>query len=178
MPPSSARLIERTAPPASTDISYYGGASPAGNEYVHAHTHTQRVCIQIHTRTLCVYIQTYTHTHVYELQHTHTGNTVHLPKIFEHTLTLIHPQSRHNHVSEIKALQRFCCSGTSDLCVCVCVCVCAQLKDYRSFLEERAERFCRERILHRVFTALVAYMTDERLAVWDREQLAQEHSAR
>ncbi|XP_062376875.1 coiled-coil domain-containing protein 191 [Sardina pilchardus] len=53
-----------------------------------------------------------------------------------------------------------------------------RLKDYRSFLEARAQRFCRERVLRRVFAALLDYVTDERLAAWDREQLAQEHNTR
>ncbi|XP_076146750.1 coiled-coil domain-containing protein 191 isoform X2 [Alosa pseudoharengus] len=53
-----------------------------------------------------------------------------------------------------------------------------RLKDYRSFLEARAQRFCRERVLRRVFMVLLDYVTDERLAAWDREQLAQEHHTR
>src|SRR4029434_5133181 len=91
-----------------------------------------------------------------ELQHTHTGNTVHLPKIFKHTLTLIHPQSRHNHVSEIKALQRFCCSGISDscVCVCVCVCVCLQVKDLTRFLDPSGLGVISFEDFHRGITAI------------------------
>lgn len=54
----------------------------------------------------------------------------------------------------------------------------SQLKDWRMIQEERAERFYRHRTLRRVLRALLDYVTEERLAEWDRQELAQQHSDR
>ncbi|KAL1006529.1 hypothetical protein UPYG_G00073470 [Umbra pygmaea] len=53
-----------------------------------------------------------------------------------------------------------------------------RLKDLRVILEERAERFWRTRALRRALIGLLDHVTLERLAEWDKEQKAQDHSDR
>nr|XP_020455613.1 coiled-coil domain-containing protein 191 isoform X2 [Monopterus albus] len=52
------------------------------------------------------------------------------------------------------------------------------LKDWRIIQEERAERFYRSHTLRRFLLALLDHVTQERLAEWDRLELAQEHNNR
>ncbi|XP_015196679.2 coiled-coil domain-containing protein 191 [Lepisosteus oculatus] len=51
-------------------------------------------------------------------------------------------------------------------------------KDYCSVLEEKAGRLCRARLQRKTLLALLDYCTQERMARWDREQLAERHSRR
>uniref|UniRef100_A0A4W5NQ80 Coiled-coil domain containing 191 n=1 Tax=Hucho hucho TaxID=62062 RepID=A0A4W5NQ80_9TELE len=53
-----------------------------------------------------------------------------------------------------------------------------RLKDHRMVLEGRAERFWRTHTLKRALIGLLDHLTQERMADWDREQQAQEHSTR
>ncbi|KAK6299621.1 hypothetical protein J4Q44_G00296540 [Coregonus suidteri] len=53
-----------------------------------------------------------------------------------------------------------------------------RLKDHRMVLEGRAERFWRTHTLRRALIGLLDHVTQERMADWDREQQAQEHSDR
>uniref|UniRef100_A0A674D6N5 Coiled-coil domain containing 191 n=1 Tax=Salmo trutta TaxID=8032 RepID=A0A674D6N5_SALTR len=53
-----------------------------------------------------------------------------------------------------------------------------RLKDHRIVLEGRAERFWRTHTLKRALIGLLDHVTQERMADWDREQQAQEHSTR
>ncbi|XP_030622997.1 coiled-coil domain-containing protein 191 [Chanos chanos] len=53
-----------------------------------------------------------------------------------------------------------------------------RVKDVSVVQEARAERFYRARTLRRFFAALLGHVTEERLAAWDQEQLAVEHSKR
>ncbi|XP_019897151.2 coiled-coil domain-containing protein 191 isoform X2 [Esox lucius] len=53
-----------------------------------------------------------------------------------------------------------------------------RLKDHRVILEGRAERFWRTRALRRALTGMLDQVTRERMAEWDRERQAQEHSDR
>ncbi|MBN3326686.1 CC191 protein, partial [Atractosteus spatula] len=51
-------------------------------------------------------------------------------------------------------------------------------KDYCSVLEENAGRLCRARLQRKTLLALLDYCSRERMARWDREQLAEQHSRR
>ncbi|XP_029516757.2 coiled-coil domain-containing protein 191 [Oncorhynchus nerka] len=53
-----------------------------------------------------------------------------------------------------------------------------RLKDHCMVLEGRAERFWRTHTLKRALIGLLDHVTQERMADWDREQQAQEHSTR
>uniref|UniRef100_A0A8C7DKS7 Coiled-coil domain containing 191 n=1 Tax=Oncorhynchus kisutch TaxID=8019 RepID=A0A8C7DKS7_ONCKI len=53
-----------------------------------------------------------------------------------------------------------------------------RLKDQCMVLERRAERFWRMHTLKRALIGLLDHVTQERMADWDREQQAQEHSTR
>ncbi|XP_055784439.1 coiled-coil domain-containing protein 191-like [Salvelinus fontinalis] len=53
-----------------------------------------------------------------------------------------------------------------------------RLKDHCMVLEGRAERFWRTHTLKRALIGLLDHATQERMADWDREQQAQEHSTR
>ncbi|KAF7669285.1 hypothetical protein LDENG_00203140 [Lucifuga dentata] len=53
-----------------------------------------------------------------------------------------------------------------------------RLKDWGMIREKRAKQFYRTRTLRRILLALLDHVTQERLAEWDRQELAQEHSNR
>lgn len=53
-----------------------------------------------------------------------------------------------------------------------------QFKRMQSYLEERAEHFYTTQTQRKVFKALLDHAMHERLEAWEREQQADEHSAR
>ncbi|XP_029934918.1 coiled-coil domain-containing protein 191 isoform X2 [Myripristis murdjan] len=53
-----------------------------------------------------------------------------------------------------------------------------RLKDWQMIQEERANRFHRQHTLRRVLLALLDHVMQERLAEWDRQELAQQYSDR
>uniref|UniRef100_A0A667X142 Coiled-coil domain containing 191 n=1 Tax=Myripristis murdjan TaxID=586833 RepID=A0A667X142_9TELE len=57
-------------------------------------------------------------------------------------------------------------------------CRLSQLKDWQMIQEERANRFHRQHTLRRVLLALLDHVMQERLAEWDRQELAQQYSDR
>ncbi|KAK1148212.1 coiled-coil domain-containing protein 191 [Acipenser oxyrinchus oxyrinchus] len=51
-------------------------------------------------------------------------------------------------------------------------------KDYTSILEEKAGRFYRASLVKKTFLALLNYITEEKIAMWDKQKIAAEHNQR
>ncbi|XP_058887055.1 coiled-coil domain-containing protein 191-like [Acipenser ruthenus] len=51
-------------------------------------------------------------------------------------------------------------------------------KNYTSILEEKAGRFYRASLVKKTFLALLNYITEEKIAMWDKQKIAGEHNQR